>query len=145
MRVKDLLRKKGNAIYSIKPDNTVYEAIEKMADLNVGALLVMEDNHLAGIISERDYRNKVILKGRTSKTTFVRDIMTSELIIVKATDEIGTCMQLMTDQHIRHLPVMESDDVIGVISIGDVVKAVIEDQKVEIDSLKDYISTGYMQ
>ncbi len=145
MRVKDLLRKKGNAIYSIKPDNTVYEAIEKMADLNVGALLVMEDNHLAGIISERDYRNKVILKGRTSKTTFVRDIMTSELVTVKPTDEIGTCMQLMTDQHIRHLPVVESDDVIGVISIGDVVKAVIEDQKVEINSLKDYISTGYMQ
>lgn len=145
MRVKDLLRRKSNTIYSIEPDKTVYEAIEKMADLNVGALLVMEDNHLAGIISERDYRNKVILKGRTSKTTLVHEIMTSKLITVKATDEIGTCMQLMTDQRIRHLPVMENDSVIGVISIGDVVKAIIEDQKVEIDSLKDYISTGYMK
>ena len=145
MRVKDLLRKKSNNIHFINPDNTVYEAIKKMADLNIGALLVMEDRHLMGIISERDYRNKVILKGRTSKTTLVREIMTSELITVKVTDQINICMQLMTDQHIRHLPVLENSSVVGVISIGDVVKAIIEDQKVEINSLKDYISTGYMQ
>ena len=145
MKVQDLLRKKDGVVYSVKPDQTVYEAIEKMANYNVGALLVLEKGKLIGIISERDYRNKVILKGRTSKETPVKDIMTCELITVSPYDKIRTCMELMTENRIRHLPVLKEWNVEGVISIGDVVKAVIQDQKVEIDSLREYISTGYMQ
>lgn len=145
MQVKDILRKKSSDIYSIAPKSTVYEAIEQMAEKNVGALLVMQNDRLEGIISERDYRNKVILKGRTSKTTPVRDIMTSDLITVKPADNIHTCMELMTENHIRHLPVMDEGKLVGVISIGDVVKSVIEAQKAEIESMRDYITTGYRQ
>ncbi|MDR9416224.1 MAG: CBS domain-containing protein [Gracilimonas sp.] len=142
MQVKEILNQKGRDIYSVKPDDSVYSAISKMAEYQVGALLVMEDHKIAGIISERDYRNKVILKGRTSKTTPVRDIMTDKVIRVNTDDTINLCMQLMTDKKIRHLPVMDNDQVVGVISIGDVVKTVIAKQKSEIDSLRDYIGSG---
>jgi CBS domain-containing protein len=142
MQVKEILNQKGRDLYSVKPDDSVYSAISKMAEYQVGALLVMEDHKIAGIISERDYRNKVILKGRTSKTTPVRDIMTDKVIRVNTDDTINLCMQLMTDKKIRHLPVMDNDQVVGVISIGDVVKTVIAKQKSEIDSLRDYIGSG---
>lgn len=143
MLVQDILNQKGREIYSVEPDNTVYNAIAKMADLNIGALLVMQDDQLEGIISERDYRNKVILKGRKSKTTYVREIMVSHLFCVKPNDTVNHCMVMMTDKKIRHLPVLGNDKVIGVISIGDVVKSIIYKQEKEIDSLRDYISGGY--
>lgn len=143
MKVKDLLKEKGTEVYATGPDSTVYEAIAKMAELNIGALLVLEDAKLAGIISERDYRNKVILKGRTSKTTRVREIMTEKVYRVEPQDSINLCMQLMTEKKIRHLPVVKQGKVIGVISIGDVVKSIIKTQKVDIDSLRDYIGGGY--
>lgn len=143
MTVKDLISKKGNQVYSVDPDQTVYEAIEKMAEKNVGALLVVKDQKLAGIISERDYRNKVILKGKTSKGTAVKEIMVDKVVFVKPMDTIRLCMQLMTDKKIRHLPVLDDEKILGVISIGDVVKSVIQDQKTEIDSLRNYISSGY--
>lgn len=143
MQVKEILNQKGRDIFSVKPDSTVYEAIAKMAEFNIGALLVMEDSKLKGIISERDYRNKVILEGRTSKTTEVQDIMTKDVIRVEPTDTLNLCMQLMTEKKIRHLPVVDNEQVVGVISIGDVVKTVIANQKSEIDSLRNYIGGGY--
>lgn len=142
MLVKNLLHKKGTEIYSVTPNETVYAAIEKMADLDIGALVVMSGDKLEGIISERDYRNKVILMGRASKTTSVRDIMSDKVICVTPDDSVNLCMQLMTDKRIRHLPVLEDEKLVGVISIGDVVKSVIENQKSEIDSLRDYITSG---
>jgi len=142
MNVKDILEKKGFDILSVEPEKTVFESIKKMADHNVGALLVMKDKKLLGIISERDYRNKIILKGKASKETNVSEIMVDQVICVKPTDNINLCMQLMTNKKIRHLPVLDEDTVVGVISIGDVVKAVIRSQKNEIDSLRNYITTG---
>ncbi|NBC65339.1 MAG: CBS domain-containing protein [Bacteroidetes bacterium] len=142
MKVKDLLDQKGYDILSADPKDSVLDAISKMADHNIGALLVMKDGELLGIISERDYRNKIILKGRRSKDTPVSDIMSDQIVCVKPTDNINLCMQLMTNKKIRHLPVIDDDAVVGVISIGDVVKAVIKTQKNEIDSLRNYITTG---
>jgi len=142
MLIRNILNKKGSQVFDINPDNTVFEAIEKMADKNIGALVVVEDGKLAGIITERDYRNKVILKGRTSKTTKVREIMSSDLITVEPSDSVETCMALMTDRKFRHLPVLEEGKLCGVISIGDLVKSVISKQEVEIHNLRDYISGG---
>jgi CBS domain-containing protein len=142
MQVKEILNQKGRDIYSVEPGDSVYDAIAKMADHNIGALLVMENGQLNGILSERDYRNKVILKGRTSKNTKVSEIMTNEVVCVNSGDTINLCMQLMTEKKIRHLPVMDENTVVGVISIGDVVKTVIANQKSEIDSLRNYISSG---
>lgn len=143
MLIRNILNEKGTEVFDIGPENTVYEAIERMADKDIGALLVMEGDKLKGIITERDYRNKVILKGRRSKTTAVREIMTSDLYTVQPTDTVDTCMALMTDRKFRHLPVVEKGNVVGVISIGDLVKAVITKQKVEIHNLRDYIAGSY--
>lgn len=143
MLVKDILKHKGSEVYSVNPDDTVYNAISKMSDLNIGALVVMHDGKLTGIISERDYRNKVILKGRTSKNTAIKEIMVDKVYTVSPGDNINTCMQIMTDKKIRHLPVIENEQVVGMISIGDVVKEIIDKQKVEIDYLRGYISGGY--
>lgn len=143
MKVKDVIQQKGSEVHSIRPDDSVFTAIKKMSELKIGALLVIEDGRLAGIISERDYRDKVILMGKRSKDTSVSEIMTKQVYKVKSTDEINTCMRIMTDQKIRHLPVVDDDKIVGVISIGDVVKTVIDQQKVEISSLRDYISGNY--
>lgn len=143
MKVKDILAQKGSDIYSVTSDVTVFDAIKSMSELNIGALLVIDDGNLSGIISERDYRDKVILKGKQSKSTPVHEIMTSKIFKVEIHDDLHTCMRIMTNQKIRHLPVMEGDKVVGVISIGDVVKSVIDEQKFEIDSLKDYIAGNY--
>ncbi|HBX67040.1 MAG: histidine kinase [Balneola sp.] len=142
MKVSEILNQKGRDIFSVSPESTVFEAIEKMAEYNIGALLVIQDSKLKGIISERDYRNKVILKGRTSKSTPVSDIMSEDVICVEPTDSVNLCMQLMTNKKIRHLPVLDNEQVVGVISIGDVVKTVIANQKSEIDSLRSYIGSG---
>jgi CBS domain-containing protein len=143
MKVKDIIARKGSDIYFVNSDVTVFDAIKKMSDLNIGALLVLDNGNLSGIISERDYRDKVILKGKLSKSTPVRDIMTVKIFKVEIQDDLNTCMRIMTNQKIRHLPVMEGNKVVGVISIGDVVKSVIDEQKFEIDSLKDYIAGSY--
>lgn len=142
MIAKDILRSKGNEVYSVSPDTTVFDAIAKMADLNIGALLVMENEMMVGIISERDYRNKIILKGRSSKTTKVKEIMVDEVVCVKPDEKVKVCMQLMSDNKFRHLPVLDGDKVVGVISIGDVVKSIIDKQKIVISELRDYIATG---
>ncbi len=143
MLVKNILQTKGTEVFDISPEETVYRAIEKMADKNIGALLVIEDGNLLGIITERDYRNRVILEGRTSKETKVREIMSTNLYCVKPTEKVETCMALMTEQKVRHLPVVESEKLKGIVSIGDLVKAVITKQKVEIHNLRDYISGTY--
>lgn len=142
MKVRDLLNQKGSEIYSIDSNSTVYDAIKLMSELRIGALLVIDNDRLNGIISERDYRDKVILKGRSSKTTPVRDIMTDQVYTVRSYDDVKLCMRIMTDQKIRHLPVLDDDKLSGVISIGDVVKTIIDRQKVEIDSLRNYITGG---
>lgn len=139
MLVRDILKDKGNEVYSIRPDQTVYQAIAKMDELDIGALVVMQDGKLKGILSERDYRSKVILKGRSSKSTNVSEIMTGDVYFVNRTESVKNCMSLMTEKKIRHLPVMEGDDVIGVVSIGDLVKTIISKQKVEINNMRNYI------
>lgn len=143
MKVKDIINQKGSDIYSVTSDETVLNAIKSMSELKIGAMLVMDGENLSGIISERDYRDKVILMGKQSKTTAVCEIMTSKVYKVEPGDDLNTCMRIMTNQKIRHLPVMDKGKVVGLISIGDVVKSVIDEQKFEIDSLKDYIAGGY--
>ncbi len=143
MKVRDILNQKGNDIYSIDSYKTVFEAIKKMSDFNIGALLVIDDGKLLGIISERDYRDKVVLMGRQSKSTPVKDIMSNQVFCVTPDDDVQLCMKLMTVKRIRHLPVLDKNEIAGIISIGDVVKAVIDDQQFEIDSLRNYIAGGY--
>ena len=137
--VQDVLRVKGDAIWSTTSKATVYEALEKMAEKNVGALVVLDNSELVGIFSERDYAREIILKDRTSKQTLVGEIMTREVVCVAPTENMEKCMLLMSSMHCRHLPVTEDDQVIGVISIGDVVKAIISDQEIAIHELKNYI------
>lgn len=138
--VRHLLEAKAPEIFSIGPDAPVRDAIRLMAEKHIGALLVMDGGRLAGILSERDYARKVVLQGRSSADTPVRDIMTAQVISVGLEDTAEHCMQLVTDKRIRHLPVMAGNEVIGVVSIGDLVKAVIEDQQVEIHQLQGYIA-----
>jgi CBS domain-containing protein len=139
-QVKHLLQDKGRAIYHIAPDAPVLDAIKLMAERQVGALLVMGHGRLIGIVSERDYARKVILQGRSSAQTAVSDIMSSPPITVGPDTEVLDCMRLCTHSHIRHLPVMEGTLVVGVISIGDLVKAVIGEQAEQIEELQRYIS-----
>lgn len=141
--VGSILKRKGREIWSVTPDQTVYEAIEKMADKAVGALLVISDGKLIGIISERDYARKVILKGRSSRSTFVREIMTSSVISVTSSQSVDECMDIMTKNRIRHLPIVENEKVLGVVSIGDLVKWVISQQEETIEHLQNYISSAY--
>jgi len=129
-----------NALYSITQDKTVYEALELMAEKNIGAVLVLEDKELIGIFSERDYARKVILQGRGSRDTLIRDVMTSRVITVETDDKIEECMQIMSDKHIRHLPVNQRGKLVGIISINDIVSAIIREQKDHIKSLESYIS-----
>ena len=138
--VRQLLDRKGRAIFSVAPGAAVLEAIRAMAEHQVGALLVMEDETLAGIVSERDYARKVILLGRSSADTPVRDIMTSAVITVQPDTTVDKCMQLMTDRHVRHLPVVDGGRVVGMVSIGDLVKAVIQEQSEHIEQLERYIA-----
>ena len=137
--VRQLLERKGRAIFSVEPETAVLEAIRAMAAHHVGALLVMQGETLRGIVSERDYARKVILLGRSSADTPVRDIMSSPVITVSPDTSVQTCMQLMTDKRVRHLPVVDAGRVVGMVSIGDLVKAVIAEQQQQIEQLEHYI------
>jgi len=140
LQVKHLLAEKGDQVFAIGPDEPVLVAVRMMADRYVGALLVMDGDKLAGIVSERDYARKVILKGRSSAETPVRDIMSSQVITVGPDDTTDTCMRICTERHVRHLPVLDGNKVVGVLSIGDLVKAVISAQSQEIEQLQRYIA-----
>ena len=139
--VRQLLEAKAPEVFAIGPDAPVIDAIRLMAEKRIGAVLVMEGGRLAGILSERDYARKIVLQGRSSKDTPVRDIMTAEVVSVGLNDTADRCMQLVTNRRIRHLPVLDGEAVLGVVSIGDLVKAVIEDQQLELDQLQRYIAS----
>ena len=139
--VKHLLDAKGRHIISISPDASVFDAIKLMADKSIGSLVVMDDDaKLLGIVTERDYARKVIIKGRSSKETRVEDIMSTDVLTTSSDHRVDQCMELMTEKKIRHLPVVDDDQVVGMISIGDLVQAIIADQKEEIEHLEHYIS-----
>ena len=137
--VKDILRAKGDDVWSITPDATVFDALITMAHKDVGALTVMQGDQLVGIISERDYARKVILQGKTSRTSLVREIMSSPVICVRPQQTVEECMALLTGRRIRHLPVIHDNQVVGMISIGDLVKSIISEQQFIIEQLESYI------
>lgn len=141
--VSNLLQQKGAALWSVAPEATVFDAIKLMAHKNVGALLVMAGEQLVGIISERDYTRKVAIKGRSSKETAVREIISASVITVTPHHSVEDCMKLMTENRIRHLPVVEAGKVLGVISIGDLVNWTISAQSATIEQMQQYISGGY--
>ena len=138
--VEKLLDSKERHIWSIEPNSFVYDAIKLMAEKGIGALVVMEGERLVGILSERDYARKVILKGKSSKKTPVADIMTKDVLFARPEQNVEECMAVMTEKHIRHLPVMDGRQVVGMISIGDLVKTIIAEQKFTIEQLEHYIS-----
>jgi CBS domain-containing protein len=141
--VRSLLAEKGDALWSISPDASVFDAIASMSEKHVGALVVLSGGYLAGIITERDYARKVILKGRQSRETRVREIMTAPVLYVTPQHNVGECMQLMTSRRIRHLPVVEADRVLGMVSIGDLVNRIITAQDDTIRHLHNYIAGSY--
>jgi len=140
MTVNQILSTKGDYVYSIVSTISVYDAIKVMGEKNVGAILIIEEDQLKGILSERDYARKIVLQGKSSKNTLVNEIMVSKVVTVQPTDDLDYCMELMISRRIRHLPVVENDKVIGLISIGDVVKSIIEKQKETIQLLDSYIN-----
>ena len=140
--ISEILQSKGTAVWSVTPDRTVYDAIQLMADKNVGALLVTEGERLVGIISERDYTRKVILRGKSSKQTAVREILSGEVIHIRPNQTVGDGLRLMTEHRVRHLPVLEGGKIVGIVSIGDLVNWIISAQTSTIEQLQTYIS-GY--
>ena len=140
--VKQLLDFKGHDIVTIKPDRTVYEAIELLAERRIGALPVIENNKLVGLFSERDYARKVILKGKSSKDTPVRDVMARDLICVNPETSVDECMTLMTEERVRHLPVLDKGELVGIVSIGDAVRQIISERDFTIRQLEQYIASG---
>src|SRR6516165_3146986 len=139
MTARHILQQKGQNVWTVGPNATVFDALAKMAEKDVGSLVVMEDEKLIGIITERHYSRKVILKGKTSPTTLVRDIMDANVVHVRPDQTVELCMTLMTEKRVRHLPVVEGDKVIGIVSIGDLLKTIISKQKFVIDELEHYI------
>jgi len=137
--VRQVLGGKGYTVHSIGPETSVFEALQKMADEDVGALVVVEQGELVGLLSERDYARKVILAGKSSREVPVRDIMSRPVVCVGSEQRMDACMALMTEKRVRHLPVLENEQLAGIISIGDVVKAIIEDQQFTIEQLEHYI------
>ncbi len=140
--VQHLLDKKGNDVWSIRPDDFVFDAIQEMAVKNVGALVVIKNDKLVGIISERDYARKVILEDKSSHKTRIREIMTTRVICGRPEQTIDECMAVMTEKRMRHLPILHEKQLVGMITLGDVVKSIIEDQKFEIEELYHYIHTA---
>lgn len=141
--IEKILRRKSGQIWSVSPGATVYDAIALMAEKNVGALLVMENENLVGIVSERDYSRKVMLRGKTSRNSTVGEIMTTELTTANPRETVEECLRFMTEKRIRHLPVVADGSLCGVISIGDLVKEVISAQSATLDQMRDYIAGGY--
>jgi len=137
--VRHLLQAKGYEVFAIEPGACVIDAVRLMAERHIGALVVLDGERLVGICSERDYARKVVLKGRSSSDTAVREIMTSDVITVRPEDTVEHCMQTVTRSRVRHLPVIENGRVVGIVSIGDLVKAVIEDQQAQLDQLQRYV------
>ena len=140
MKVSDVLQVKGSHVYSINSQASVYEAIKEMAEKNIGALIVIDNEELTGILSERDYARKIVLKGKSSHEILVKEIMTKHVKTVTPDDTIEHCMELMSDNHFRHLPILKDNGIMGMISIGDVVNAIIESQKETIAQLHQYIA-----
>jgi CBS domain-containing protein len=140
--VRDLLKAKGRDLWSVTPETTVYDTLRLMADKNIGAVLVLDGGQTVGIFTERDYARQVILKGKASKDTPVHEVMTTRVVFVRPEQTIEDCMALMTDKRCRHLPVLDEGRLAGVLSIGDVVKAVISEKQFIIEQLENYISTG---
>ncbi len=140
LKVTDILKTKGSTIFAVMPASTVYDALKLMGEKNIGALMVIEDDVLKGIFSERDYARKVVLENRTSRDTMISDIMTKNVFTVSPGDSIEHCMEVMTTKKIRHLPVTDHDKVAGIISIGDVVMSIIDSQKETISHLQNYIA-----
>lgn len=138
--VKDILDAKGYDIWAVRPDDTVFDAVKLMAEKGVGSLLVLDDEKLVGIVTERDYARKIILEDKSSKSTVVNEVMTKKVLCATPERTVDECMALMTDKRARHLPVLDHKRVIGVVSIGDLVKAMINEQQVLIDQLQHYIS-----
>lgn len=137
--VRHLLDQKGRIVWSIRPDETVFDAVKKMADKNIGSLVVMDGEQLLGIITERHYARNVVLKGKASPVTPVRDIMETRVVVTRPDDTVERCMALMTEKRVRHLPVLDGEELVGIVSIGDLVKSIIGDQKFMIDQLEHYI------
>lgn len=138
--VRNILKQKGNLVFTISPDSSVYAGLETLQEKNLGGLVVVEDGKLIGVFTERDYARKVILKGRASKETLVRDIMDSNPVYVNPDHTLDDCMQLMTNKFIRHLPVMENGALVGIISIGDIVKYIISEKDFIIENLENYVT-----
>ena len=141
--IEQLLNNKDNQIWSVEPKTSIFEALKIMSDKEIGALLVLEDEKLVGIFSERDYARKVILKGKSSKNTHVGELMTKKVLYIDPEQTINDCMTIMTDKHIRHLPVIENDKVIGIVTIGDVINQIISEQEYTIQHLENYITGTY--
>lgn len=139
--VHSIMEKKPKVVFSVTASTSVYDALQLMMDKNISALLIMQGSELQGIFTERDYARKIILQGKASKTTAIEEVMTKNPIVVAPSEQVEKCMQIMTDMHIRHLPISEKGSVIGMISIGDILKHLIEDQKNTIDHLQNYISS----
>ena len=138
--VKDILKDPGREIWSVSPMTTAYKALEVMAEKNIGALLVFENEHFVGIFSERDYARKVILKGKASKDTPVSELMTKHVFYVKPENTLNECMAVMTAKHIRHLPIFDNNRITGIITLGDVVKEIISEQEITIKNLEDFMA-----
>jgi CBS domain-containing protein len=144
MKIRQILQKKRiNALFSVSSETTVYNALVEMADKNIGAVLVIDNGKLSGIFSERDYARKIVLKGLHSDETLVKDVMTAKVITIDLEDKLEDAMQIMSDKHIRHLPVNDGDTLVGIISINDLVTTLINEQKAQIASLESYISGSY--
>jgi len=141
--IKYIIKAKGHEIWSIEPDASVFDAVKLMADKGIGALIVMEGKKLVGVVSERDYARNVILKNRSSKETYVEEIMTKRIVYAHPEQNVQECMALMTEKHIRHLPIMVEEKLLGVVSIGDLVKSIIAQQKLTIKQLEQYVSGDY--
>jgi CBS domain-containing protein len=137
--VQNILKGKGSNVWSVHPDDPVSDALKIMADKDVGALAVMEDDKFVGIFSERDYARKVFLKGKSSPKTMIREIMTTRVVCAQSDQKVEECMAVMTEKRVRHLPVLENNQLVGIISLGDVVKSIIEDKNHDIEELEHYI------
>ena len=138
--VREILARKPD-VYAVRPDDTVYQALQLMAEKNIGAVLVISSDEIIGVFSERDYARRAALEGHTSRDTAVRSLMSSDVVSIAPTTTVDACMSLMTDKRIRHLPVIEGGRVVGVVSIGDVVRAVVDEQRFTIQSLENYVTS----